>query len=167
MVVKAAVSQLGTQDETAIYIQSFDPEEVKYLSTLTTGNTPPVQLIQGINPGKYAKENIEHYSYDLLFTRFGIRSLASYTYAITVVSTVGIAENTLPRLIEDAKTLQMKIFLPRSVSASGDKSAEGEQTPQTSQYDGFITADPAQLKETLKNRWNAEYRLPEDMEQVP
>ncbi|MEJ2057335.1 MAG: glycerophosphodiester phosphodiesterase family protein [Desulfofustis sp.] len=153
------------------YLASYDPEELQQLAE-TRGSAPQpgiefMQLI-GANDGSEVRRlefgKQQPYSYDLLFTRVGIKLVSTYASAVGLDAPVivdGYGTVLHPQLFEDIKTLGMKVICCRLADGaylavgSGDDSALYEQLLFKAGFDGLLTRTDETVRQWLDDRADA------------
>lgn len=169
-VLQALEDYQSTSASASLVIGSYDPEELQLLakSAGESGrleNTGFMQLIAD-NDGEEVKRlefgTFQPYSYDLLFTRFGLKSVSSYADSIGMdPSAVMDASGALiqPQFLADARTLGLQIVFCRTDSAP-PYPAVGSPEPEvlfeyllfTVGFDGIVTGKDRVARNWLNNR---------------
>jgi glycerophosphoryl diester phosphodiesterase len=168
-VLEALTRYQSTSGKAALIIGSYDPEELQQLA-LTAGSDPAdptgfMQLI-GANDGKEVQRFefgiYRPYSYDLLFTKFGLKAVSGYAASIgldpeAVFDETG--ELLHPRFFDDAHTLGLRVVcrmvdtLPaeRFNLGSGPE-ALFEHLLFTIGFDGIVTSEVRRARSWLEHR---------------
>jgi glycerophosphoryl diester phosphodiesterase len=159
-----------TNGAAKLIIASYDPEELQELAT-TAGSEPMgrigfLQLI-GANDGTEVQRLefgvYQPYSFDLLFTRFGLKSLSSYADTIGLDLGAAVAQSgtlSQPRFLADAHTLGLRVVCLRVDSTAHHYLADDSSAPEsmfehllfTIGFDGIVTDADRLARSWLKNR---------------
>ncbi len=153
------------------YLASYDPEELQLLAETQASKPEPVvefmQLI-GANDGSEVRRtefgSQQPYSYDLLFTRVGIKLVSTYASAVGLDAPViidGSGAVIRPRLLEDIKTLGMKAICCLAAggahlaapSTSGDTLYE--ELLFSAGFDGILSRRDEDVRQWLDDRAGA------------
>ncbi len=172
--LKALEDYQSTSGGAALVIGSYDPEELQLLagSAADSGrlaNLGFMQLIGGSN-GEEVKRfefgSFQSYSYDLLFTRFGLKSVSSYADSIGMDPDSIMDESgalSQPQFLDDARTLGLKIVLCRADSIPRYPIVEGPAPEALFEYllftigfDGIVTGRDRQARNWLNTRASAD-----------
>ena len=122
-ILKQSIALFETE-KTPLYLQCYDPEEIRRIhEQLLVGLPVNVSLILGVSETTDNQHQVESYSYDLLFTRSGIRLLSRYLHGILLFTPQNNDRQTLLRFIDDCHALDVQVFLGIS-SFTGDDGAE-------------------------------------------
>jgi glycerophosphoryl diester phosphodiesterase len=153
------------------FLASYDPEELQQLA-LGRESAPPgeiafIQLVgnsDGVEVQRLEFGSHQPYSYDLLFSRVGIKLVSTYAAVIGLdASTILDGAGTIlhPRLLEDVKTLGMKSICNRidradyshdAINRSGNELFE--HLLFTVGFDGIVTAEDSRARKWLDERAN-------------
>lgn len=154
---------------TRLYIASYDPEELQQLAqesnVESTDDFDFIQLI-GSNDGaevqRFEFGSHQPYNFDLLFTRFGLKSVSGYTTIIGLDSNTIIDDSgTLlqPEFVEDARTLGLKIIGCRTDSAPFAPTGEDSDLEPFFEhllfdlgFDGMVTANDHLARQWILHR---------------
>ena len=158
-----------TSGATNLIIGSYDPEELQQLATTASsglsGKIGFLQLI-GANDGKEVQRlefcTYQPYSYDLLFTRFGLKSVSSYADTIGLDPEAAFDQSgtlSQPRFLDDVHTLGMRVVCLRVDSTNHYLSADSsgpesmfEHLLFTIGFDGIVTGADRLARSWLENR---------------
>ncbi len=153
------------------YVASLDPEELQKLAEArTSAGQTGIEFMQmiGGSDGSEARRlefgSRQPYSYDLLFTRVGIKLVSTYASAVGLYGPAivdGSGTVIRPRLLEDIKTLGMKVIYSRADTepyrtddSAGDDDFY-EQIFFSAGFDGMLTRADAAVRQWLENRAGA------------
>ncbi len=177
IVLQALEDYQSSSAAASLVIASYDPEE---LQQLAQGRGPGLaedigfmQLI-GSNNGEEVQRlefgTLQPYSYDLLFTRFGLKSVSSYAGSIGLDPQAVMDDSAAlnrPQFLDDAHTLGLQIVCcrvdsipPVSVAQGSGPEALFEHLLFTIGFDGIVTGLDRLARNWLENR-----RVPPSYEQ--
>ena len=170
IVLQALEDYQSSSAAASLVIASYDPEE---LQQLAQGRGPGLaedigfmQLI-GSNNGEEVQRlefgTLQPYSYDLLFTRFGLKSVSSYAGSIGLDPQVAVMDDSAalnrPQFLADAHTLGLQVVCcrvdaipPGSVAQGSDPEALFEHLLFTIGFDGIVTGQDRLARNWLENR---------------
>ena len=179
-VLEALNRYQATAGPTALMIGSYDPEELQQLAQITgTGTAGTIGFMQLIaaDDGREVQRlefgTYQPYSYDLLFTRFGLKAVSGYA------DTIGLDPEAIfdksgeliqPSFLDDAHTLGLRVVCCRSDSLSDQFFNLGpgletlfEHLLFTIGFDGIVTSEDLKARSWLENRTqtgsNEQYRI--------
>ena len=152
----------------ALMIGSYDPEELQQLAQSggygATDRIGFMQLI-GADDGREVKRlefgTYQPYSYDLLFTSFGLKAFSGYADTIGLDPEAifdGSGELSHPTFLDDARTLGLRVVCCRSDSLSEqffnlgpEPEALFEHLLFTVGFDGIVTSEDRRARGWLEN----------------
>ncbi|MGI9536561.1 MAG: glycerophosphodiester phosphodiesterase family protein [Desulfocapsaceae bacterium] len=168
-VLKALENYQSTSSTTSLVVASYDPEELQQLAQSSgPGHIEDIGFMQliGSNSGEEVKRlefgTYQPYSYDLLFTRFGLKSVSSYADSIGLDPQTILAESAAlkrPQFLDDVRTLGLQIVCCR-IDSIPPGPATGGATPEalfeyllfTIGFDGIVTDKDRLARNWLENR---------------
>lgn len=150
------------------YLASYDPEELQQLAeTRASAADSGIEFMQlvGANDGAEVRRlefGIQQpYSYDLLFTRVGIKLVSTYAAVVGLDAPViidGSGRIIRPRLLEDIKTLGMKAICcqtetgPSFAAAGSGADKLYEELLFSAGFDGILTRADEDVRQWLDTR---------------
>lgn len=154
---------------TRFYIASYDPEELQQLAQAKNSRGADdidfIQLI-GSNDGTEVKRlefgSYQPYNFELLFTRFGLKSVSGYTAIIGLEPDMVVDESgtlLLPQFLEDVRMLGMRIICYRADKALLFSAGENPELESFFEYllydvgfDGIVTGSDHLARQWLADR---------------
>ena len=170
-VLQALEDYQSTSAGASLVIASYDPEELQQLAQSSGRRSEEIGFMQliGDNNGEEVKRlefgTFQPYSYDLLFTRFGLKSVSSYADSIGLDPQIVMDESAAlnqPQFLDDARTLGLQLVCCRVDSIPPDF-ATGGSGPEalfdyllfTLGFDGIVTGKDRLARTWLENRATA------------
>lgn len=160
-------SHLSVSGSTRFYLASYDPDELQQLAEKrASAGQSGIEFMQlvGTNDGTEVRRlefgSQQPYSYDLLFTRVGIKLVSTYASAVGLDAPVIIdAAGTVlrPRLLEDIKALGMKVICCRIDTSPYPAAVAGkgvfyEKLLFVAGFDGVVTRTDDAVRQWLDGR---------------
>ena len=159
----------STKANASVVIASYDPEELQQLALgRGAGQAEDIGFMQliGSNNGEEVQRlefgTFQPYSYDLLFTRFGLKSVSSYADSIGLDPQAVMDDSAAlnrPQFLDDAHTLGLQIVCCRVDSIPPGFAPQGsgpealfEHLLFTIGFDGIVTDQDRLARNWLDNR---------------
>ena len=176
-VLEALENYLSSSAAESLVIGSYDPEELEQLAhNAGQGESGTINFMQliGPNDGKEVQRlefgAFQPYNYDLLFTRFGLKSVSSYADTIGLDPEIALDPSgalSQPRFLEDAHILGLRVICCRADSIALDDSGEVSGPEMvfdhllfTIGFDGIVTS-----RDRLARNWLGNLVQKDDSEQ--
>jgi glycerophosphoryl diester phosphodiesterase len=168
-VVLETLNRYRTADgSAALMIGSYDPEELQQLAQSTdSGATDIIGFMQliGADDGREVQRlefgTYQPYSYDLLFTRFGLKAVSGYADTIGLDPEAifdGAGELMHPSFLNDAHTLGLRVVCCRADALSeqlfnleSNPVALFEHLLFTIGFDGMVTSEDRRARSWIEN----------------
>ena len=167
-VLEALNNYQATAGTASLIIGSYDPEELQQLAeSAGSGASDMIGFMQliGTDDGREVQRlefgTYQPYSYDLLFTRFGLKAVSDYTTTIGMdPEAIFDASGALihPTFLDDARTLGLRVVCSRTDSLSEQffnlgpgREALFEHLLFTIGFDGIVTSEDRRARSWLKN----------------
>ena len=172
VVVKALENYLAGSGAASLMIGSYDPEELQQIAqSVASDHSEDISFIQLIasDEGKEVQRlefgTYQPYSYDLLFTRFGLKSVSTYAHSIGLDPEAVMDETgalSQPRFLDDARALGLQVVcnrvdsLPSELALTGSgPEAMFEYLLFTIGFDGIVTSNDLIARQWLGTRATA------------
>jgi len=166
VVLNALLAHAGSADD-ILFCMCFDPDELQRISKeILPGLPVTVRLIQAIDHSggnetmRQNRQQWSPYNDEWLFTRLGLRVVASYADALWIDDMNRLETSALKRFITDSQALELEVYF-RVPHTSAKDLAAARDLVVTLNADGLAVDNTTILEDIFHDETRKSDRLPE------